>query len=413
MSEWKEYRLGDIAVKIGSGATPTGGGSSYKLSGISFIRSQNILDFTFSYDGLAFIDENQAYDLRNVEVIENDLLLNITGDSVARVCSVPKNILPARVSQHVSIIRVNDKKATHDFLLYYLQFIKDFLLCISEIGSTRRALTKSMIENLEILLPPLPEQRAIASILTSLDDKIDLLHRQNATLEKMAETLFRQWFVEEAKEEWEMGKLGDILELCYGKGLKDEIRSGQGYPVVGSSGIVGYHSEFLVNAPGIVIGRKGTLGKVIYLTDNFYPIDTTYFIKSKIDSKEIFYLYYLLKSLDFEELNSDSAVPGLNRDIALSSEIMISPIDMIEKFNNYCSVLFDKIKSNQSQIRTLTQLRDTLLPKLMSGEVAICSSFFSGDNVDSADCVRNLSTRSALSPEKEKTRKEAPPHNKP
>jgi type I restriction enzyme S subunit len=149
------------------------------------------------------------------------------------------------------------------------------------------------------------------------------------------------------------------------------MRSGQGFPVIGSSGIVGYHSEFLVKAPGVVIGRKGTLGKVIYLTEDFYPIDTTYFVKSKIDSTEMFYLSFLLKTMDFEELNSDSAVPGLNRDIALSTEIRIPPIETIKIFDKQCIVVFQKIKSNQSQIRTLTQLRDTLLPKLMSGEVRV------------------------------------------
>ena len=204
MSEWKEYRLKDLTTKIGSGATPKGGNSSYKSEGISLIRSQNVLDFAFTNEGLAFIDDKQADDLKNVTVLEGDVLLNITGDSVARVCKVPPKVLPARVNQHVALIRTDAKIASGAFMLYYLQHIKPHLLSISEIGGTRRALTKGMIEELEIVLPPLTEQKAIASILSSLDDKIDLLHRQNATLEKMAETLFRQWFVEEAKEEWDM-----------------------------------------------------------------------------------------------------------------------------------------------------------------------------------------------------------------
>jgi type I restriction enzyme S subunit len=223
----------------------------------------------------------------------------------------------------------------------------------------------------KFLLPPLPEQIQIASVLSSLDDKIDLLHRQNKTLEQLAKTLFRQWFVEEAEESWEVGKLGDVLELIYGKALKDEVRTGKGYPVIGSNGIVGYHSEYLVEQPGIVIGRKGTLGKVNYLFENFHPIDTTYFVKSKNKSIGLFYEYFLLKTLNFQEMNSDSAVPGLNRDIALSTKIKVPPMTIISEFNNQCSTLFQKIKSNTNQISTLTQLRDTLLPKLMSGEVRV------------------------------------------
>ena len=221
----------------------------------------------------------------------------------------------------------------------------------------------------QVSFPQLSEQKAIAAVLSSLDNKIDLLHRQNKTLEAMAETLFRQWFIEEAQADWEDGVLGDILQLVYGKALKDEIRTGSGFPVVGSSGIVGYHAEYLVNGPGIVIGRKGTLGKVNYLFQNFYPIDTTYYIQSKISSNGLFYEYFLLKTLNFE--NSDSAVPGLNRDIALSEEIKLVPLEKINAFNECCRALFRKLEKNITQIRTLEKLRDTLLPKLMSGEVRV------------------------------------------
>lgn len=112
--------------------------------------------------------------------------------------------------------------------------------------------------------------------------------------------------MEEVEDRWETGKLGDVLELLYGKGLKEEIRTGKGFPVIGSNGVVGFHSEFLVKGPGIVIGRKGTLGKVIYLFENFFPIDTTYYIISKVNSVGLFYEYFLLKTLNFEEMNSDS-----------------------------------------------------------------------------------------------------------
>ena len=203
MSEWHTYKLKDITTKIGSGSTPTGGSGAYKAEGITLIRSQNVLDYKFTEDGLAFIDDDQAYSLRNVIVEVNDVLLNITGDSVARCCGAPANWLPARVNQHVAILRSNPEKLDHRFLKYSLLASKEELLILSEIGGTRNALTKGMLEDYEVILPPLPEQKAIASVLSSLDDKIDLLHRQNKTLEAMAETLFRQWFIEEAKEDWE------------------------------------------------------------------------------------------------------------------------------------------------------------------------------------------------------------------
>ena len=171
MEEWKEYKLGDICTKIGSGATPKGGKESYLGGGISLIRSQNVLDFTFSLDGLAFINEEQANKLNGVEIKKDDVLLNITGDSVARCCIVPDSILPARVNQHVSIVRGDNTIVLNEYILYYLQFKKQLLLSLSQGGATRNALTKGMIEEFPILLPSLDEQSKIVSILKSLDDK--------------------------------------------------------------------------------------------------------------------------------------------------------------------------------------------------------------------------------------------------
>ncbi len=120
-SEWKQFKLGTICKKIGSGATPTGGKEAYLDSGeYALIRSQNVLDFTFSYDGLAYINEIQASKLNNVTIEKDDVLFNITGDSVARVCQVPNHILPARVNQHVSILRPQNDILLNTFLKYYL-----------------------------------------------------------------------------------------------------------------------------------------------------------------------------------------------------------------------------------------------------------------------------------------------------
>lgn len=251
-------------------------------------------------------------------------------------------------------------------------FLYNFLLTIDinsmDSGSAIPSTDRYELYDIDISLPPLPEQHAIAGVLSSLDDKIDLLHRQNKMLEGLAEALWRKMFVKEADPGWKRGKLGDLIELHYGKALKEELRVLGEYPVVGSSGIVGYHNEFLVNGPGIVIGRKGTLGQVNYIEQDFFPIDTTYFVKSKTDSGRLFFEYFLLKEFSFEEMNSDSAVPGLNREIAQSIECTVPDATPILEFNEWCQPLLVKKLGNDSQIRTLSCLRDTLLPKLMSGE---------------------------------------------
>ena len=391
MSEWKGCKLGQIASKIGSGATPAGGEKSYKSEGISLIRSQNIYDFRFSSDRLAFIDDNQAYELRNVEVSENDILINITGESVTRCCIVPNKYLPARVNQHVSIIRPLNDIADYRFVFYYLQSIKPELHSMAEIGCTRRALTKSMLENLNILLPPLPEQRAIASVLSSLDDKIDLLHRQNKTLEAMAETLFRQWFVEEADEGWEKGCLGDIIDINPTYPLK----KGEIAPYLKMSNVSNstfnpegwYNREF---TSGMKFQNGDTLlariipclenGKtcfVAFLEDGEIGWGSTEYIVMRIKKPfHPFISYILAKNKDFRDfaISSMSGSSGRQRaqaNVTKEYDIKIPPFEIIKEMNLQLKGILPMLEINANQSRTFEKLRDTLLPKLMSGEVRV------------------------------------------
>lgn len=388
MGDWKEYKLKDVCLKIGSGATPTGGGNSYKLQGISLIRSQNILDFQFSRNGLAFIDDEQAYDLRNVTVEKDAILLNITGDSVARACKVPDSILPARVNQHVSLIRANRCLLDPDYLLYYIQSIKPYLLSISEIGATRRALTKGMIEDLDISLPPLPKQQSIASILSSLDDKIDLLHRQNQTLEALAETLFRQWFVEEAEEGWETKILEELIifdprekvsnhieysffdmkclsesSMAITKGIKRRVNSGSSFR--NGDTLLAKITPCLEN---------GKTGFVMNLEEDEIARGSTEFIVMRAKAGvSPYFVYCLARYSDFRNtaILSMTGTSGRQRvqiSVLKNYEIKFSK-ETMDRLHRFCYLNFLNIKQNQNQIRTLTHLRDIFLPKLMSGEV--------------------------------------------
>jgi len=265
MGEWKECKLGDAPFEIIDGD-----------------RGKN------------YPKKDEFFETGYCLLKRYDLVLTTRG-TVGNVGFYNDNVIydKLRINSGMVIIRPNciDKDFNYQLFKYLKKDFETFTT-----GSAQPQLPIRDLKEMPFQLPTLPEQKAIASVLSSLDDKIDLLHRQNKTLEAMAETLFRQWFVEEAQEDWEEGCLGDVIELVYGKGLKKEIRTGSGYPVIGSSGVVGYHSEFLVEGPGIVIGRKGTLGKVIYLWDNFFPIDTTYYIKSKVESAGLLYEYFLLKT---------------------------------------------------------------------------------------------------------------------
>jgi type I restriction enzyme S subunit len=196
---WEIIRLGDYAEKIGSGATPRGGSSVYVDKGeISLIRSQNIYNNGFSHGGLVYITKEAGENLRNVVVEEQDVLLNITGDSVARVCMPAPSILPARVNQHVAIIRTLKNEIDPLYLKYFLSSPRQqqVLLNLASAGATRNALTKGMIEDIILPKPPLKKQIRIREHLSVLDKKIHLLRQQNATLESMAQALFKSWFVD-------------------------------------------------------------------------------------------------------------------------------------------------------------------------------------------------------------------------
>lgn len=198
MGAMTTLRLGDAATKIGSGATPRGGDKVYQDSGVALIRSQNVYNDGFHQDGLAFISERHAEELSNVEVEAGDVLLNITGDSVARVCQVRDDILPARVNQHVAIIRPSPELLNARFLRYVLSSprMQSHLHALASAGATRSALTKAMIQQLEIPRFSLGDQQAIADVLGALDDKIELNRRMNETLEAIARANFKSWFVD-------------------------------------------------------------------------------------------------------------------------------------------------------------------------------------------------------------------------
>lgn len=367
MREWKEYEFQQILVDESISYGIVQPGSHAETDYVPVIRVNNIKDGRINTDQILKVDRQIEKNYSRTRLEGGELLITVVG-SVGECAIVPHSLKGWNVARAVSVARIKN-----DFDVRFIKYaFKTEDLIFQIYGNTndtvQATLNLSLLKKLKLNLPPLLEQRAIASILSSLDDKIDLLHRQNATLEGMAEVLFRQWFVVEAGD-WEEGVVGDLIDMNYGKALNESQRSGHGYAVYGSSGVVGFHEEYLIEGPGVITGRKGTLGVVNYSFTNFYPIDTTFYVVSKQDSKGLYFEYFLLKTLNLGEMNSDSAVPGLNRNLALGIPILIPPKPLVKKFNEAVDHIFEKIKSNQTQIRTLTALRDSLLPKLMSGEI--------------------------------------------
>lgn len=402
MSEWKETELGQIAnVQTG----PFGSqlkNEQYITGGTPVVTVEHIKDFRITDFDFPSITNEDKERLSKYLMKTGDILFTRVG-SVDLSAYVSERQNGWMFSSRMLRVRPNEEINSR-FLSYYFQqkSFRDYILNIS-VGATMPSINTGILKGIPISYPPLPEQTAIASVLSSLDDKIDLLHRQNATLEKMAETLFRQWFVEEANIEWEETSLVKHTEafrgLSYkGSGLTEfglglpmhnlnSVYEGGGYKY---EGIKFYNGEFrerhLINPGDIIVtnteqghefrligfpaivpeyyGVKGLFSQHIY---KLIPLEVSYL------SNE--FIYYLLMTPAVREqitaaTNGSTvnmlAIDGLQRPV-----FKLPPKELVQKFTSIVSNFWKKKNINQTQIRTLTALRDTLLPKLMSGEVRV------------------------------------------
>lgn len=403
------HKLKDICLKIGSGATPRGGKEAYCDEGISLIRSQNVLDFTFLHDGLAHINEKQAEKLSNVEVKSQDILLNITGDSVARACAVDVRVLPARVNQHVAIIRPNEDEVLSSYILFYLQMMKPYLLQIAAGGATRNALTKGMIENLELEVPDILFQKKIVSILDDIQEKIRENKEINKNLEQQAQAIFKEWFIDNPENnEWSTGTFSELIKSTLNGDWGKEAPTGNNtekvYCIRGA------------DIPEVKAGNKGKMPTRYILSKNFAakqlaagdivveisggsPTQSTgrctaitQSLLDRYDSGMVctnfckamkpkegyslfiyYYWQYLYgKGVFFSYENGTTGIKNLDFSGFIETEtILIPPVDKVIAFDDYCKSIFNQIFANGKQNEHLAILRDTLLPKLMFGELDV------------------------------------------
>jgi len=276
--------------------------------------------------------------------------------------------------------------------LYY--FLKTIAFKQFNTGSAVPSLNRNHIHELLVEIPPLSEQKSIASVLSSLDDKIDLLHRQNATLEKMAETLFRQWFVErcpepvegEEKEEWKIGKLGDEFDFTMGASPPGESynEEGKGIPMYQGNADFGFRfptNRVFTTDPkrfaekyDTLISVRAPVGAQNMAKDRCCIGRGVAAFRLKKDSSFYTYTYFKMKSLmdEIKQFNETGTVFGsITKSDFENIDVLLPDVETIRKFQDVLKPIDDKIIMNTTQIRTLTSLRDTLLPKLMSGEVRV------------------------------------------
>lgn len=373
-------RLGSVCTKIGSGITPRGGSSVYKTEGVALIRSQNVLDFSFSSNGLVFVSDDIAEKMKSVEVVPGDVLLNITGDSVARSCLAPEDKLPARVNQHVMIIRADKTKLNPMYLLFVLQHRKDWLLSQSEVGATRKALTKSLVESLEIDLPDIEHQNKISSIFQNLQQLIHVNERINDYLSQTGDALFNHWV--SGISSLQIGSLTDIANFQNGLAMQKYPHSGaESYPVLKIRELNLGHCdsesdlcstdikpEVIIDDEDIVFSWSGSLVLKIWFGGRC-GLNQHLFKVTSQDYPKWFYYHWIkhhLRDLIDIAQNKATTMGHINRNHLEEAKVVIPTEADLLKINDTMSSIFTLYCSTSRQSVVLEKLRNVLLNTLLN-----------------------------------------------
>lgn len=370
MSDWKEYKLGEIIQLIGGG-TPKTTIPEYWNGDIPWL---SVSDFNKG-EKYVYTAEKQitqlGLDNSSTKILHKDDIIISARGTVGVVAMIGSDM-----AFNQSCYGIRNKDIVDKHFLYYLIINSINSLKQNAYGGVFDTITRETFDLIDVSLPSLDTQRRIASILTSLDDKIDLLRRENATLEAVAETLFRQWFVVEAKEEWEEVRLEDIAVLNAGgdkpKNVSPIRTKDLSVPIysngIDNEGLYGYTDKAKILDESVTISARGTIGFVVLRTEPFVPIVRLITMQPREFATSKF-LYFWAKSQNINGTGTTQqqlTVPDFKQ-----TKVLLPEKELIEKFTSIADQYYDKILFNKQQIQTLIQTRDGLLPRLMGGEIKI------------------------------------------
>lgn len=418
--EWSSRRLADV-VEIISGGTPKTNVPEYWGGEIPWL---SVADFNNGYRWVSSAEKN----ITERGLSESATRLLSKGDVIisarGTVGALAQLSRPMAFNQSCYGVRGKGGVSDTNFIYYFLRAAVAEMKQVVH-GGVFDTITRDTFSLLELSLPLIEEQRAIAHILGTLDDKIELNRQQNKMLEEMARALFKAWFVDfepvrakmegrwqpgqslpglpahlydlfpdrlieteqgEIPQGWGVGKLADLCELKYGKALKAAERRKGEIPVYGSGGITGFHDKALVTNPTIIVGRKGTVGSLYWESGPCFPIDTVFYVDPKVS---LTFCYHAMMLMRLHQLNTDAAVPGLNRDNAYRQTVIVPDAEMLQEWDSIALFVREKIDATDRQSRTLAQLRNTLLPKLISGELRVADTANFMENASSGFIERN------------------------
>ena len=396
--EWIPFTELLSAIVDNRGKTCPVGDSGTPLIATNCINNNSLYP---AYDKARFVDKETYKTWFRGHPRPGDILFVCKG-SPGRTNWVPDPV-DFCIAQDMVAVRADPEKVYPKYLFAALRSsIVLTQIDNMHVGTMIPHFKKGDFHKLNIPIPSQAQQTFIGDYYFTISERITLLRETNATLEAIAQALFKSWFVDfdpvlakaeglepqargattaalfpDSFEEsefglvpkgWRVGKVEDVMDLPYGKALKSTDRTDGVVPVYGSGGITGYHNESLVDGPCIIVGRKGTVGSLYWEDRPFFPIDTVFYVKAK---QPLTYCYYLLKTLGLEGMNTDGAVPGLNRNNAYRLQVVVPSAPALQAFDEIVAVVREKIFANSQHAQTLTQLRDTLLPRLISGQLRL------------------------------------------
>jgi type I restriction enzyme S subunit len=383
---WKTYRIEELADKVGIGPF----GSSIKVEtfvgeGIPIISGSNLKGIRLVDDDYNFITREHADRLHSVNVFRGDVVFTHAGN-IGSVAYIPNNSKFERyvLSQRQFYLRCNKERLLAEFITYFFKATlgqKKLLANSSSVGVPSIARPVSYLKGIEVIIPEVNEQKRISQILSSLDDKIELNLRMNNTLEAIAQAIFKEWFidfrfpgfdgelVDGLPRGWRKGDLGELIFLKNGK-VSPNRNVGGDYPVYGANGIIGFTYNSNAEKNVTVIGRVGSFcGSTYFSQTKCWITDNAIIACPKINSSS--FVFLRLQSLNLNSYRGGSGQPLINQSILSGIKTNIPNEPFFTIFEAIILPLFEKIDFNEKENQTLLHLRDSLLPKLMTGKIRV------------------------------------------
>lgn len=389
---WEVVRLNDVAELKHGYQFRTHDFTEQGIKVFKITQIQN--DSSIDLSSCSYIDESRLGSFEKYIINYGDILMALSGATIGKIGRFKSHETVLQNYRVGNFIPTKTEKLDKDYFYYFLSTENTFFqILANQNQSAQENVGKEDIHKMLVFLPPMNEQKAIASVLGCIDNKIELLHRQNSTLEKMAETLFRQWFIEEAKEDWATGKVSDLIKILSGFAFKSSsfVESGK-YCLITIKGVQdGYlelnNADRIEELPDrlpefckleigdILLSLTGNVGRCCLVDTKDLLLNQRVAKLEPMKERDRAYTYFLFRQPQIkqllEEMGKGTAQSNLSPIETSNMELIIPDESKLEEFSAIATPWLNKLLFNRKSIQTLSQLRDSLLPKLMSGEVSV------------------------------------------